>query len=208
MKSLIHIIHPVIYAYEGETLCISAKPTPLMVKVGEFLAQMNADILHHRNTRPDTFDGMSIDLALDLEVFSLINNAPYVVTTRYGNPIPDTRPKEVKPQDWKYISKVFTKHSQLEEHVKPYNHHIFLGGAFEACLTNTVGYIHEFFRTPDMKFTIIDDLSRTFDEEKRKISELKLLERGIEITSSEEILSRYEISCTKEVHLNTTEIRT
>lgn len=194
MGALVNIIHPYTYKLKDDTFIIGPieENEERDKKVASFVKQAlksGAHVLHHRNEHPRTIDGAMHDVSFHLDPhFKFLADLDYVVTTKYGAPLPDKRNGKISADVWNLMEKLYTSHSQLKEKIGTPEIAFFIGGVFENCLVNAAGYHHDHYRPPRQQLFYIPELCVSFDEKLRAEMAGKLSQRNIEPVSCQQAL--------------------
>ncbi len=137
MVNLINVMHPYIFKLQIATLVIG----PLEEykerdkKIAAFIRcalRNQARILVHRRTTHDSLAGVLGDTAFlsdPMYVWLSDTRMDTVVTTKYGIPLPNKKPRDLTEDEWLEYTKVFTTEEQFRKERGDPTKTFFIGGA-------------------------------------------------------------------------------
>ncbi|MBI4139783.1 hypothetical protein HY483_02365 [Candidatus Woesearchaeota archaeon] len=197
MNTLLHIVHPYTWNLVGKSLVVGAikehsKRDKNIGTLGRTVLDTGGRILHYRSDHGQSIQGMLQNIALKtcpaLE-FLLDERVRTVVTTLRGCPLPDEKPEGIDEEKWKNLKEVYATQSALAEAVGTAELSIFIGGALEACLANTISFHNHYYRRNGEELMYIPELCATFDKERAKIVKKLLTEINVKEATYEEAMT-------------------
>lgn len=196
MSTVVNIIHPYTYKMRGKNYIIGPIP-PFEArdrKVASFVnmaLEHNISVIHHRDSIPGTQKALFRDLAFHEDpLYSFLFDPRIipVVTTQWGVPIDDKKPKGTSSVLWAQAEQTYTKHTELQRIVGNLNLILLIGGALENCLRNMAVYFVNNYHFPFSAVKYIPELCVSFDPTERQVQVGTLAAKGIEALSYERAL--------------------
>ena len=192
MPTALHLIHPYVFKRRKDgKLETNKKFVQRDRQVSELVqTALNSDgmVIHHMDTPADSKLGEYRDNAFminPLYSFLFSGKLIEVVTTEWGVPITDEKPKGTPQATWALYEATNIKHSELLRKMEGIDLHLLIGGALENCLGNMASYILDYYYFPPSAVKYIPNLCVSVDMNARRNRERELQQKGIEAITYE-----------------------
>ncbi len=191
MSAVVNIIHPYTYKIKGDTYVFGpikkceARDRTVSTVVNAALDH-NASIIHHRDSVPDTPKARFRDLAFQEDpLYSFLFDPRIIpiVTTEWGIPICDEKPKGTPRAIWAEAEQTYIKHTAFQRMVGSPDLVLLIGGALENCLRNMAVYFVENYHLLPSSVKYVPELCVSFDHRERQTQMRILGSQGIEAVS-------------------------
>ena len=193
---LVNIIHPYTYKLKDGAFCIGPieefreRDERISEFVGECLSH-KIKLLRHDCPRESSMGGALELLSFKTDPFYhsiLDRRVNKISTTHYGVPLPDEKPESVKLADWKRLKKVYSTRSVLRDKLGRHSKLFFIGGIFELCVVNSMGYVIKEFSDVKRELFCIEDLCVSLDDKKKEDTKEIFKKRNIQLIDYKEAL--------------------
>ncbi len=141
-------------------------------KIGTFLRRAldsGVDVIKYRFPKFNPIEILTIDLPFDMSKdmkVVLDERVKSIMTTQWGVPLPDEKQKNMPEEVWEELRRLVVTGEGMRKVVDPNSIPIFLGGFYEFCLTNAIGYYARVLRTEGKPIYCLKDLSVVRGDEK------------------------------------------
>jgi len=195
MQTALHIIHPYVFKRRKdgqlETNKKFVERDGKISRVVQTALNSGVKVVHHMDAPANSELGQYRDHAFRADpgyAFLFEGRLVEVITTEWGVPITDKKPKGTPKSIWALYEATNIKHSELLKKIEDAEVHVLIGGALENCLGNMVVYMLDHYHFSPSTVKYIPDLCVSVDMPARRNRERELQRRGIEALSYEKAL--------------------
>lgn len=173
---LLHVVHPYTWKLVDDTFIVglvdehTARDEHIGI-LGRTVLDTGGRILRYEAEHPQSLRGMIQHVSFESDPsfsFLLDERVQSVVTTLKGCPLPDEKPSKATEEQWKQYTETYATVSTLAKAVGTPDVSIFIGGALEACLANTISFHNHYYRRTGEEMLYVPELCAVFNEEQAR----------------------------------------